>query len=150
MIGGFLRKFGLEQYKTKQILPLLLVSFTAIVGWMFLDFNTAGEYCNPLVIMEAILIFVLFAKLNLKTIKPILWLSKASFMVYLIHIYMLHLIPINSFANKNFFIVIAVTIAFAALIYLIGFIINLIYSFTIKLFFNKLSKKEKLKLDYFK
>lgn len=150
LLGGFIKKFGINQFNTRNVSLLLLICFASILGLMYVDGGTAEAYCNPFVIFEAVTVFILFAKVNLKTIKPILWLSQASFMVYLTHIHLLCFVPITAFANKNFFIVIAATLAFALIMYLVGFIVNLIYSYTVKLLFNRLSRVEKLKLDYFK
>lgn len=147
-IGGFLRKFGLENYKKRYVLLLFVVFVLATLGWLYLDFGSGQAYCNPLVIFEAVTIFIFFKKLNLPNLKPILWFSAASFMVYLTHIYLLKYVPIDLFANSNFFIVIFSCFLAAMAIYLVGFIINLVYTFTIKLVFKRLAKIKLFQVDF--
>lgn len=149
-IGGFIRKFGLENLKKIYLVPLFFVCSFIILGWSYLEPNSAWAYCNPFVIAEAVLAFLIFRSIKMPNIKPIIYLSQASFMVYLTHIYFLKFIPVSWFANFNIFAIIFYEFAFAMILYFIGFVINLIYSLTFKLIFDRLSKIKIFKVDYFK
>lgn len=144
LIAGFIRKFDILLKKRFSFIGII-ISCLIILLWSYVDENTAWAYCNPFVIIEAIMIFMFFKSMNIKQCVIINCLSKASFMVYLTHGYFLFLISNETFSNSIEFLRIVLPVT--TLIYLIGFVIYLIYNLLFGWLNKKLSKNKIFKFE---
>lgn len=85
LIGVWLRKKEFTSKASVTVLISVLIGcIVALIGWRRFLPKTAWAYNNPLVILEACLIFLLFGKIRL-TSKLVNALAPASFTCYLIH-----------------------------------------------------------------
>lgn len=91
--------------------------------------NMAWIYCNPLVIIEAFVIFMIFEKIDMGNVKWINQLSAACFTVFLAHCYFIIHIKIDWAVHQHSMIMIGHIILYSVLIYLMCFIAYKVYDF---------------------
>ncbi len=91
LIGRYIRNYKIGiNYKTKHLLCLLmclyLVNTLLSMGEVFVHGSTirVSQYNSPLVIMEAVIIFLLFERINIES-KFINWISSSVLSIYLLH-----------------------------------------------------------------
>lgn len=134
-------------YKTSRLLLFLMVDQIMIIAWVIGDKiitgknifeTTAWNYENPLVIFEAVLFFLIFKNMKIKSSRVINTLSAASFSVYILHIHFLEYLRIEKFADSSPLMLILHMIISAALIYLLSFCLYMVYHFTAGHLFRKL------------
>lgn len=152
-VGAYIRfeSEHISRVNTNKLVVGLLACVATMTIWSVINDSigyftekTAWEYCNPLVIMSAVCIFLLFKRINIKNSKFINSLAKGSFTVYLIHgIFITH-IGVESFVNKNIFFLLLHMALSSALIYFVCWIVYLIYSKLEKAAFGYIKKKNKL------
>ena len=88
LIGAWIGKDNI--YLSRKTLLVFLASvYTILFLWIRVSWSTATEYCNPVVIISAIVIFLLFQSTNIKDSNIINGLAQASFTVFLLHSYFL-------------------------------------------------------------
>ena len=132
ILGDALKRYdNKESIGTKKVLLLLLLILAVIFAWTYTEYHliehdTALEYCDPLVIAEAVLVFMLFSRVKLQS-RAVNALAKGSFTVYLIHGYFLPHIQIQTFAAKALPVVAAHLIICVIGIYAIGLLVDWIY-----------------------
>ena len=113
VIGAYIRRFDVK-CKSSILVVVLLAVISAITGWAYLD-NISGfeaernawEYCNPLVIFEAVVVFLLFKNIRNLQSNFINLIARNCFFVYLLHIFFLRYLRINEFVVGNPLILIA-------------------------------------------
>lgn len=131
IIGSYLRLNEQKQKKSSQIIMSILLLSGILVVWEKINLiyggKSAWSYCNPIVIIEAILWFELFLNIKINYSKWINWLAKASLTVYLLHGYFLGYIHIEVFVKKTPLVMCGHMLLSAAMIYLICFICYNIY-----------------------
>lgn len=120
-IGAYIGKYGLNIGTGYLIFALAMCVLTLYV-WMHWDVPTATEYCNPIIICEAAVIFLLFTRMQIQS-RRINLLSKAAFTVYLIHPALLGHIGIARFINGSCFGLLLHIVISCSSIYFIGWII---------------------------
>ena len=124
------------------ILTVILTIWAEINNHVNFGFEkTALEYCNPLVIMLAIQIFLIFSHLDLGSNNIINRLSKATFTVFLLHNVFLKFIKIEYFVLQNSLIMIFHIIISTIGIYFICWIFYEIYNCISKKIFEILTRK---------
>lgn len=85
LIGVWIRKNGNpERYSMPGLLGMLLGCILTIMVWRRFLPNTAWTYCNPVLILEACVIFVIFTKIRLHS-RFINTIAPAAFTCFLIH-----------------------------------------------------------------
>lgn len=85
IIGSYIKKMNLlEDVKLSVLKKSVVTSVIAVFIWHEILPKTAYNYSNPLVIFEACVIFMLFAKMNFKQ-RIINIIAPASFTCFLIH-----------------------------------------------------------------
>ena len=152
LIGCYLRDIEEDgkKFKTGLLSVLLLINVALIVYWTYLEFfvvegsidsTTAWYYENPMVISEAVLIFLLFKNMKIKKNKVINILAAGSFPTYLIHINLLEYFHIPEFAQGNTLILILHIIGSTIAMYLISFAVYELYNLLTKPLFKAISKK---------
>lgn len=137
VIGAYIKLCGIRERRFKLAL-VFIVNTVLLTVWSFADtvldtnYTNAWEYCNPLVILQAVVIFLIIRDLDFSS-RIINSLAKASFCVYLIHGYFISHIGIKSVISyNNPLITLAHIIVCCVGIYIIGYVVNLIYCFIIK------------------
>lgn len=129
-VGAYLAN-GFDQKIESKYLFLILASCVVILFiWGKYDSYTAYEYCNPIVILESAVIFLLFLKLdvrNEKVEKIITTVSGCSFTVFLIHGYFITHIAIERYVNQKPVFMVLHILACITGIFCIGFIVDCLY-----------------------
>ena len=69
--------------------------------WAHADWSPGWEYCNPVVILEAICVFLIFMRLNIGQKKGVNVVAKGVFGVYLFHTNFFGYIPMSSVIVRN-------------------------------------------------
>lgn len=150
IVGGFLRKYDVDKYvKYKRSIIIGILSCSIILtAWArvndyigFFDERSAWEYCNPIIIIESILLFLLFNKITLKESKLINSFAKASFTVFLMHTIFLPKINIQRYVNQNTIVLLGHLVLSSVAIYLICWMIHKIYDGLTTPLFNLLNRK---------
>lgn len=86
-------------------------------------------YCNPLIILEAAVLFISFQKLQIKYYKTINSLAKAGFTVFLLHAQFFKFLNIAEFAQKNPVLLVLHVIISVCGIYFLCYCVFLFYEF---------------------
>lgn len=129
----------LSIYKIGNIVGLCVFSnfIMGLIGSIFnqsIFMSFLMNYCNPVTVIGAIFIIMLFAKLNIKHNRIINYVSASSFSVYLFHsfpvIFSLYCDIIrNLFSNYNGFICFILIFAFLVSVYLASILFDLARKF---------------------
>ena len=133
ILGDALRRYDDRgAVKNRKVAILLLLTLAVIFAWTYIEYHlikkdTVLEYCNPLVIVEAVLIFMLFSRLRIQS-RVITTLAKGSFTVYLIHGYFLPHIQIQVFAARALPVVVTHLLICVVAIYMVGLLVDWIYN----------------------
>ena len=149
-VGMYIRK-NIEQLKNIKLSKLifalggivLLITVWACVSEMIgYNRNMAWIYCNPLVVIEASVIFMIFAKIDMGKVKWINQFSAACFTVFLTHGYFIIHIKIDWAVRQNPMIMIGHIILCSVLIYLICFMAYKVYDFIWKKVYGVIETKD--------
>lgn len=102
LIGGYLRRLSARNWSPKGwVCGLLLALCVGVLFFWQLWFpGIARAYCNPLVIAEAVLLFVLFGKLRFES-RIVNILAKGAFTCFLVHDLFLWYIGIERVVNGS-------------------------------------------------
>lgn len=155
LIGAYLKKgeAKLLKWKTGKIAICLAVDIILIITWArvndavgFLTERSAWEYCNPLVILEAVLMFVLFTRINPGVNKTINRLAEGGFTVFLLHNIFLSFLQIQKFVTGNAFVMLLHIFISVVIIYLICWVVYIIYIKITEPIFRDLSNMIRLPL----
>ena len=139
-ICGALLKIGKDKYRseynTKIIVSLIIICIAILIIWYKLEgpvyeknnvfASTAFEYCNPIVIIESILIFLVFEKLKFQS-KTVNRIAKYSFMVYLTHVYIFYNILPSGIQEYSCLKFIGTVLLITIICYILGTIAGIIY-----------------------
>ena len=88
----------------------LFIYIALLFVWSVLEMKypfvemTVWEYCNPLVVLSAIEALLIFRQFSMGSNKIINYVAKGSFMVYLMHQYMLSYVNIDKVVSGNVFL----------------------------------------------
>ena len=149
-IGAYIRfeDKKMDRIKTSRLLLVLLVCFLALTCWSvvnnhigFYAERTAWEYCNPIVILSGMCMFLLFKRINIRNNKGINSFAKASLTVYLLHDSLVAHIGIEDFVNRNIAILVLHILLTSIGIYFVCWLISVLYSKFEKYVFGYLEKK---------
>ncbi|HJB45647.1 MAG TPA: acyltransferase family protein [Candidatus Mediterraneibacter surreyensis] len=149
IIGAYMRRYNIriKKFTTYKLMLLLLACNVILVCWSrFNDFigyfteKSAWEYCNPVVILEAVIIFILFSRIRSKSIKMINILAQGAFSVFLLHDLFIPYIGIEKIVVGNAAIMVIHILASSILIYMVCWCINFICNLLMRPIYRKLSK----------
>lgn len=132
-IGAYLSMHMKKEYKYSTLMISFLVVAALVCIWAFLCVGygiiggSAWSYGNPLIIGEAVLLFLLFQKLPIKNNRMINTLAKGAFSVYLLHTPFLLYVRIPEIVRGAAGIMIGHIIVVSVVIYLICFVCSVIY-----------------------
>ena len=138
-----------RKYRAGKILILLIVNMAALIIWSYVDHIFLGKsligsvsikYENPLVISEAVLIFLLFKNIKMPDSRIINTLSSTALTTYLLHVRFLPLFHVEEFVTKSPLMLIVHALFTGVLIYLICFVLGKTYDFIMQPFFTVLDK----------
>ncbi len=128
LIGAWLSLSGkVEKTKTKNVLPVFVLSLAGIFIWSLIDEGTAWAYCNPLVILEAAAVFILFRKMRFRS-RVVNTLAKSSFTCYLVHLFIIPYCQVSWAVIQSFPVMLAHIAAVLIGIYLICWVVDFIYN----------------------
>lgn len=142
-IGAYIRKYGIS-LKSGVCYFLILINALIITIWMIINLETAWEYCNPIVIANAILIFNVFRNMNIGSHKFINIPAKSSFSVFLLHGEFLSFLSVSEIVVLNSLFMIIIMLVSLIVIYTLCFIIDILYNYSIGKVLDLLQSKIKL------
>ena len=113
------------------LLALCVVSLTA---WArindktgFFTERSAWEYCNPVIVLETIIIFSLFLRSDIGCNKCINKFAEATFTVFLLHSSFIPFFRIQQFVNNNSFVMLIHLLFCVIIVYFVCWIVHLLY-----------------------
>ncbi len=138
IIGAVIREKEIAQrVDVKKLFVVFIGIGIVIFLWSLWDNSTAWEYCNPFVLLEAIVLFLLFIKIKIRSNSIINALSSASFMVYIIHAFLIPHMKTERFVNSPLMFVHLISVV--VLIYLCGCVVHWGYTRIFKRFLQRLN-----------
>lgn len=150
-IGGYLRYGKNPKFKRSTLLICWIMTVSGIFIWAVLvqgltrlELRSAWVYHNPLVILSAVLLFLIFKGFHFSNI-VINDLSAASFTCFLIHSVILSKIGIQKAVESNVVFMLLHIIISAVSIYLLSWVVYKVYTLVTKRIFNYLGR-----MEYFK
>lgn len=155
MIGAYIRKcdFKINFLSSNKLFAFLGVFLGVLFLWArmnditgFFTEKSAWEYCNPILILEAITIFILFRKMHIGVKGFINRFAGGAFTVFLLHDRFIRRIGIEHYVNDNVIIMILHIIVSVVAIYFICFLVYIIYDKIENKVFSLFSQKIKLPL----
>lgn len=139
LIGAYLKRKNFD-FSLSKLITVLVALVAVLTVWQLLQPQIARAYCNPLVICCAVVIFLIFKGIKVKS-KIINTLAKGAFTCFLLHGMFLPHIRIASVVNKNLFILILHISLTVPLIFLICFCCWWVYNKATAPIFKMLGKK---------
>lgn len=147
-IGAYLKKNSEKKYSTKKLVLLYAITVVLLTLWSISDVligieiaPIAIEYCNPLVVLSAILLFLLFKQMPIGYNKIINSIAKGSFTVFLGHALFVPYIGIEKYSNANTGVLLLHMILSCMIIYIVCWIMYIIYEAITAPIFKWLEKK---------
>lgn len=127
-LGAWLKQGDLKSRPGAPLLgALLAVNVAALYLWRVVFPDTAWMYCNPLVISESCIVFLLFSRLSFHS-KLINTLAPASFTCYLIHGALVARLPFEAVAAQNPIILLGILVLVLVSVYLLSFGVMLVWN----------------------
>lgn len=137
IIGAYIRLSKLNLKVTvAKLLCILILILSILWTWRLFLPDTAFMYCNPIVIMEAVVLFLIFTKIKIES-SLVNALAPASFTCFLIHLNILNFIGINSFKGIYDIRILYYLICLILFIYVFSFVLMLMWKFSTKHIFSK-------------
>ena len=148
IVGALIKKAKLdEKYTSKLMLAAAAVVCTGVtlaVSSYYPD--AAQEYCNPVVIIQAAAVFLLFRQIRFSS-GIVNTLAKGAFTCYLAHAAFIKHIRVSENVSKSIFIMIGHMIVSVIGIYCICFLLYLIWSLAVKLVYRIFPKLTDITLE---
>lgn len=142
IIGAYIKLQADDVVIKKRYLILMFVGLVAVSTVFSYYFEgVAWEYCNPIVIAMAVIIFLIFKQMNIRNMKWINHFSKASFTCFLFHGLLISKIGIEQFCTKSPAVLICHLCVSVITIYFISWIIFICYDFVASRFFESFPKQ---------
>lgn len=143
-IGNLLNSIEPRKQAYQGIALFIIVAL--VLGWAQLDNvmhhsqHSSWAYCNPLLVIEAVLVFQIFRNFRIKESKIINRLASASFSVYILHTKVIRYVNTAAFVNRNPLVMVAHLVGCCLALYLISWIVFEIYSLIEKPIYSKISQ----------
>ena len=156
LIGAFLKRGNsiLLRQENWKLIVVMIINTVLIIVWArindrtgFFTERTAWEYCNPLIITEAIILFIMFSRLKLGINKVINRMAEGVFTVFLSHEIFIPHLKIKTFVTGNTFLMVLHVIGCALGLYILGWIVHIIYHWITDPIFRILSTKHAIVLE---
>lgn len=141
IVGAYLRLHGIgkENDNIKTLLISLLLCTVILTKWSLLYVSSAREYCNPLIIIEAVVIFLLFRKIHFDS-KVVNSLAQSAFTCFILQNYILGSIKAGDAVQKSFYFMILHLLISVSCIYGICWVTFVIYNFMTSSLFKNLER----------
>lgn len=148
VLGGYLRYCGIPEKcnKMRVLFPAWVGTVLGIFAWVlatqnltFLELKSAWVYHNPLVILSAVLLLAMFAKLEMSS-KVINSLSTASFTCFILHTNIIGLFDIQSAAQSNMGVLLAHLLFVVVSCYLLAWVAHKLYHWMTGWGFKRISR----------
>lgn len=155
MIGAYIRKcdYKIVFLSSNKLFTFLGVCLGVLFLWAkmndttgFFTERSAWEYCNPILIFEAVTIFILFNKMHLGVNGFINRFAEGAFTVFLLHDRFIKRIGIEHYVKENVIIMILHIIVSVVVIYFVCFLAHIVYYRVENRLFSLLSQRIKLPL----
>lgn len=142
LIGGYLRRTeNSRKLKPAAAGALLVLCVGLLFVWQVAGHTAiARAYCNPLVIAEAVLLFVLFSSLRLRS-RAVDSLAKGAFTCFLLHDLFLWYIGIEKVVTGNVFVMLGHMLISVPLIFLASWCAWKVYDWVTAPVFRWIGKK---------
>ena len=156
LIGAYLKKgkSKLAELTSGKLIGVLVVNMLLLVLWArvndkvgFFTERSAWEYCNPLIILETVIVFILFHRLNLGINKVINYLAEGVFTVFLLHQVFIPHLQIEKFVTGNTVLMILHVLGCMVGLYILCLFVHKIYHWITDPIFKKLSSKHAFVLE---
>ncbi len=142
-IGAFVQNSKLQKSKTHVMAisaSVYLVASLLVFCMSRFAFSLSLSYCNPIVIIQSVALFVFFCNVQLKC-RAISGLAKVSFGVYLLHSFFFPLFDIEAQVTGNLILIPIYVVAVSVVIYLAAGVVYLIYQITLGKVIKRITKK---------
>lgn len=146
MIGAYIREMEetIKSIKTSLLLGTYVFCLLCLFLWTVYAFNTAEfsgggtclSYANPLVILEAVLVFLLIRRIDIGSNKYINGLAKASFTAYLFHGAVIRYFVSEKFCSQFWGVTVIYVIISVLGIYAASWIVYSLYNLIMKNIFS--------------
>ncbi|MDO4973581.1 MAG: acyltransferase [Eubacteriales bacterium] len=103
LIGAYLRQNSFSGIRKPALVGILLLTTCTLVLWSKKDGSTAWAYYNPVIIVHAAALILLFLKFEMGCRPVINELSGAAFSVYILHPWFLHMYNTEPNVNGSVF-----------------------------------------------
>lgn len=149
LIGSYMKRGApkISGWPVNKLLISLAASITIMVIWArindkigFFTERSAWEYCNPVLIFEAVVIFVLFTKIDIGVNPVINKLADGVFSVFLLHQFFIPYLQIEKYVSGSLPLMIAHMFMSVIIIYGVCSVAHLAYHAIMNPVFNVLSK----------
>ena len=150
LLGGYIRlnEDKLAKIPTWKLLlgqsSILVILFVWNVLTYKNDFElgTAMSYCNPLVIGESVILFTLFRRIRIGSVRIINELAGASLTAYLVHVsFILRIAREGGVGERSTLSLLGYIVMWVIILYLGSFVIYKVYSFVERAVFGRLEEK---------
>lgn len=148
LIGGYLHLSGQQDTPAWKLMLAFIGNTLLLTGWSIAGriihlplHQGAWEYCNPLVIINSILLFQFLRKLPAKTSKLINKLAEGAFTTFLLHSSFLRYFNIPKMVAGNPLVMVGHMLFTAVCIYLLCWCAYFIYNLITKPIFKWIEKK---------
>lgn len=149
-VGMYIRKY-IDKLRRISMIKIIFCLF--IVGFVITAWGIASDvceatknlsriYCNPLLVIEAAALFLIFYKINIGYVRLINKISSAAFTVFITHSYFITHVGIKWAVQQGPIIMLLHLTLTTVGIYLVCFIIFVLYSWVSNTIINNLLKKE--------
>ena len=144
VIGAYCGRFEISWSK-KKCVCIALSTVLILTTWKIIEIRLgrsigAEHYQNPVIILEAVAIFMLFSHIKIQS-KIINRLSKTCLTVFLVHANFINKMPIANLGQLNAVALVANILIKATIIFLLSALVGLVYSTVEKITFDKIEEK---------
>jgi hypothetical protein len=156
LTGAYLKKEynKLTVFASWKLITIFFINTALLVAWarvndkigIFTE-RSAWEYCNPLIICEAAVVFILFSRINIGVNKIINYLAEGVFTVFLLHSVFIPYLQIEKYVTGNTVPMILHILGCMVGIYVACWCVHKIYHWITDPIFKKLSSKYSIKLE---
>ena len=132
IIGGFLARID-GNISQRKLIGILVSNTILITAWSYLDKISgytieanAWEYCNPLVVLGAVCLFLIFKQVQYSS-RIINNMSKACFTMYLLHPFSYSLLNVKAIVNHVPLIMLCEILIISLVVFIICYMIYIVY-----------------------
>lgn len=140
VIGGAIRLLHIEGKTDPLVLTVIIIADAGLLSLIARAVpRSAWEYCDPLVIIMAVCLFLIFKNLHFHS-KLVNSFAKAAFTCFLTHEAFLGVLKIDEFVKKPFYIMLLHIFISVVLIYFVSVGVHFVYSLCTTALFQKVDQ----------